>query len=411
MKTKIKYYLSALFLLVSLYGYSQTGIECVECGGMNGVHKTWCKYYNPPAGSRSSSSGQNRQQEVLQGVLQGVLNNLFAPSTSRQTEQDKLREQQEEQEKNRIAAIRAANLKRYNDSIQQVQHDKMMKSYKVLDNGIKDLAFKGLTDEKPAWDASVVVLDEQNMLDNNTQTWVEYQREQFKIRLEQPNYWCKKYYNDLARQDSLIKAKLDSKMAPVPPIKLSEIQPGDVILIGPTDSWVSQQQAKIDAALNDNNANLTHTVTCVKVVDGHRLYMDNQANEGTRIIDEKTFVKRYGKRDTEIAQMRGKGDNWGVAQPLNKDEAEKLWNKAKELNKSNDEAKNQLTGTNYGTLVDDNVMVCSTSSWMLINSTGRYQIAGANNSTLISKSGVRVTPASFENIQQYFLITPLNYNE
>ena len=438
MKTKIRYYLSALFLLVSIYGYSQTGIECVECHGMNGNHKTWCKYYNPPVRSSSSSSSrQSVEQQVLQGAFQGLLNSIFAPST-KQTEQDKLRVQQEAEERNKIAALRAAALKRYNDSIQQIQHDKMMKSYKTLDNGAKDLTFKGLNDVKPAWDPSVVVLNEQKMLDNNTQTWVEYQKEQFKIRLQQPNYWCKQYYKNLVRQDSLLKAHLDSEIPRIPSINLSEIQPGDVILIGPTDSWVSKTQAQEDAALNDNNANFTHTVTCVKVVNGKRFYLDNQLGEGPRIIDETTFKERYKNRDSEIAQMRGKGDNWGVAQPLNKEEAQKLWDKSMELNKKNRdnvkyntdnpipnynqsksnsntvpegnpyEAKFKV-GTNYGLYGDDN-MVCSEASWMLVNSTGRYQIPEIK-SEIMSVAHVKFSPASFYNVQQYFLITPLNYNK
>lgn len=444
MKTTIRYYLSALFLLVSICGLSQvpavSGAACVECGGMNGNHKTWCKYYNPPVKSSSSSTSSSSSnltipQQAVLGAFQILLNNVFA-SPTKKTEQDKVRLQQEEEEQNRIAALRAAALKRYNDSIQQMQHDKMMKSYKILDNGVRDLTYKGLIDVKPAWDPSVVVLSEQKMLDNNTQTWVEYQREQFKIRLQQPNYWCKKYHEDLMRQDSLINAQLNSEIPHVPTIKLSEIQPGDVILIGPTDSWISRRQAKIDASINDNNANLTHTVTCVKVVNGKRFYMDNQLGEGPRIIDETTFKERYKNRDSEIAQIRGKGDNWGVAQPLNKEEAQKLWDKSMELNKKNREnvkynpdypipnynqsksnsnsdpntyeAKFKV-GTNYGIYGDDN-MVCSESSWMLVNATGRYQIPEMN-SEIMSHAGVKFSPATFYNEQQYFLITPLNYNK
>ncbi|MDO9256591.1 MAG: hypothetical protein Q7U54_13820 [Bacteroidales bacterium] len=293
----------------------------------------------------------------------------------------------------------------------------MMKSYKILDNGVKELKYKGLIDEKPKWDPSVVVLSEQALLDTNTQTWVEYQRELFKIRLEQPNYWCKKYYEDLVRQDSLIKTNHASKIMPVPPIKVSELQPGDVILIG--DGMTAQ--AGLDAFINENDANYNHTVTCIKVVNGKRFYLDNTAGEGTRIITQEQFVDRYGARTSSVAQMRGKGDAWGVAQPLNEVEAKRLWDKAMELNaKNRDNVKynsyprnnqvnmNLLGNTNYGIMGDDN-LVCSEASWMLINATGRYQIPGFKNNKLISKLGVEFSPASFDNTKQYFLITPLQH--
>ena len=399
--------------LINTNVFSQTGIQCVGCGGMNGNHKTSCRYYNPPAIGTTNSANKGVEQMFMEALFTRMLKSTS--STTKLTEQEKLRQQQEELEKKRIEELRAARLKRYNDSIQQSQHEKMMKSYKILGTGVKDLTYKGLIDEKPKWDPSVVVLSEQTLLDTNTQTWVEYQREQFKIRLEQPNYWCKKYYEDLVSQDSLIKTNLESKIMPVPPIKVSEIQPGDVILIG---DGTMPGQAGLDAFLNKNDANYNHTVTCIKVVNGKRFYLDNTLGEGPRIITHEQFVARYGERTSNVAQMRGKGDAWGVAQPLNETEANKLWDKAMELhNKNRDNVKYSLDNkqvnmnlsgnTNYGIVGDDN-LVCSEASWMLINATGRYQIPGLNNK-LISKAGIEFSPASFDNTKQYFLITPLQY--
>lgn len=394
---------------------------CVYCGTQlpNGVHASTCRYYVPPSASSGTSSTDIKTMvagAIIQNVLTNLLNNN---SVSNQKElEEKQRQAAIDAE---IAAKQAAEQARLNALRAQAEYDKMMESYKTLDGsknlqikplGNSNLGFKPL--DEPKWDPSVVVLSEQALLDTKTQTWVEYQREQFKIRMEQPNYWCKKYYEDLVRQDSLNKINLASKIMSVPPIKASELLPGDVILIGDG----SATQAGLDAFLNENDANYNHTVTCIKVVNGKRFYLDNTLGEGPRIITQEQFVARYGERATSVAQMRGKGDAWGVAQPLNETEAKKLWDKSMELhNKNRDNVQYSLDNkqvsmnlsgnTNYGIIGDDN-MVCSESSWMLINATGRYQIPGLKNNKLISKLGVEFSPASFDNTKQYFLITSLN---
>jgi hypothetical protein len=388
---------------------------CAYCGTLlpNGVHASTCRYYVAASAPASAASSAADLNNAIAGALMGsLLNSLFSKSPTPSPAEIEAKRKADLEAQQRAAEL-AAELAAENERKAQAEHDKMMKSYNVLDNGVKDLTYKGLIDEKPKWDPSVVVLSEQALLDKNTQTWVEYQREQFKIRLEQPNYWCKKYYEDLVRQDSLVKSNLASKIMSVPPIKVSELQPGDVVLIGDGDM---PGQARVDAFLNENDANYSHTVTCIKVVNGKRFYLDNTLGEGPRIITQEQFVGRYGERTSSVAQMRG--DAWGVAQPLNETEANKLWDKAMELNNKNrdnvkykldNKVDKNLSGTNYGILGEDN-MVCSEASWMLINATGRYQIPGLkNNNKLISKLGIEFSPASFENAKQYFLITPVQY--
>jgi hypothetical protein len=83
-------------LLTLMYSpvIAQTGIQCVACGGMNGNHKTTCKYYNPPAKSNSNSSKVNVGQMFMGALLNRMLNPV--PSSSTLTEQEKLRLHQDD---------------------------------------------------------------------------------------------------------------------------------------------------------------------------------------------------------------------------------------------------------------------------------------------------------------------------
>lgn len=231
-------------------------------------------------------------------------------------------------------------------------------------------------------------------------TWVEYQKQQFSIRINQPNYWCKAYYDSLIKMDSS-----KSLSSSFPYKKQSQLEVGDVILIGPVDGFFSSKQANLDAWLNDNNAYVTHTVTCVKIIDGHKLFLDNQSTQGPRIISEDEFNKLYGSRDASVVQMRG--TIWGVAQPLNSTEANQLWTTARDMVEKNKLNTDGLF-TNYG-LYGNNDMVCSESSWALLNATGRYSIPFDKHIPLAT--GVDFSPASFYNFQQYFLITPLGLGQ
>jgi hypothetical protein len=378
--------------------------ECHECGANSFAHRDWCKSKGSGSGGSSGGSGGGSVEEIVAGAL---INYLFAPSNNNNAEADRIAAEKRKTEQaaaEEEARQRAAEQKRINDSISKAKYDTMMKSYKTLDTnhplGMKPIETS--TVKFKTLDAAIETdaKKEQKKLEGDTQTWVEYQKEQFKIRLEQPNYWCKHYYENLEKQKGGEKTLADF----FPNKKSTQLEPGDVILVGPSSDqdYFSVKQANLDAWASDNNAYVTHTVTCIKVVDGKRLYLDNQASEGPRIISEDEFQKRYGKRDNSVAELRK--TPWGVAQPLNKEEADKLWTKARELSMKNKDNTNPLA-TNYGLYGNDN-MVCSEASWQLLNATGRYQIPFDKKMPLIS--GIDFTPASFYNKQQYFLITPLD---
>jgi len=147
MKTKLKQYLSALFLLISLSVYSQTGIQCVECGGMNGNHKPTCSSYNRASSGTSTSGKLNFQEEIMMNLFSRLLTNSV--KNNQQTEQQKAQklaqEKRDEDMRQQRLAILLTKQKRYNDS---VAHARMMKDYKPLE-GSSDLSYKGLDDNKP----------------------------------------------------------------------------------------------------------------------------------------------------------------------------------------------------------------------------------------------------------------------
>lgn len=422
MKNTIHIYLFFVTLFISVtianaqINIPPENIRCVSCNAnLKEAHKPNCPNYKKPSTSTASpSNAPTLQQQIVLGLFSAMFNNMMSNSnTPNQTEADKIRLQRDEW----VRQTRLAKQRKYNDSVAQVRHNKMMSEYKTLDAGTKDLQYKGLMDNNSNWDASVVVLNEQNWLDKNTQTWVEYQKEQFKIRLEQPNFWSEKYYENLLKQDSALKADLNKLKNYLPPKRLSEVETGDIIIVGNGNPI----QTALDNKINDTQENVAHTLTCVKVVKGKKFYLDNQLGEGPRIITEEQMVNRYGKRDLNVAKLRGKGEEWKIAQPLNKEEGDKLWNKALELhNKNRDKTElgyetkeksdpnvtvGNIINSNYGLYKSDN-MVCSEASWMLINSTGRYQIPEYKNE-MLSISGIKFSPTNFYNTQQYFIITPL----
>lgn len=149
MRANMKYFLSAMLLFVNIYGFSQipavSGAACAECGAMNGNHKTWCKYYNPPVKSSSSSSslgigtGGSAQMQLATSVASAFFDLLF--SNNSQNNQQAIEKQRQQAA---LMAQRAEEEKRINDAIAQAKYEKMMQSYKRL-NDANDLQFKSLS--------------------------------------------------------------------------------------------------------------------------------------------------------------------------------------------------------------------------------------------------------------------------
>ncbi len=118
-------------------------------------HKTDCRYYkksqtNKPdasAGAKSTSLEQQIIMQIFAGMVQNTLNSNNGQK-KQQTEAEKQKLLQEEKFKQQRMVALLTRQKKYNDSIAQAKHDKMMKEYKPLE-GNEDVAFKKIDDAKP----------------------------------------------------------------------------------------------------------------------------------------------------------------------------------------------------------------------------------------------------------------------
>lgn len=363
---------SLLFLLFFLFGEEKTLAQSA-IGQLETITGQKINRYNTNA-----SPGYDMNTMVAGMIAQGFVNGLF----SNQNYRLPVVRPATHQPMTMITPV-AGESERVQEALRAEKHRRIMQLYKGVTEGSMKYVRAG----------------ERNRSENFDSVWLGLQQKLIRERLQHENYWCKGYLEKLNKEEAEGKTLKDM----IPHKKASELQPGDVILVGPTDGFFSQKQAALDAWMNDNNAYLTHTLTCVKVVDGKRIFLDNQAEQGPRLISEDQFLKIYKDRPTEVAQLRQSA--WGVAQPLNEKEGDALWNKARELAQLNRENTSNIPfASNYGLYGNDN-MVCSEASWQLINSTGRFQIPYAKNIPLLS--GMDFTPASFYSNKQYFIITPL----
>lgn len=97
------------------------------------------------SGSGTISSSKSMETAIMGAILQSMLSS--SKNNSAKSAEEKLKLEREEQERNKQLAIKQEKLKRHNDSIAQVNHGKMMKDYKKLDDG-GELSYKGLDTEK-----------------------------------------------------------------------------------------------------------------------------------------------------------------------------------------------------------------------------------------------------------------------
>jgi hypothetical protein len=107
---------------------------CAYCGTPlpNGVHAYGCKYYIASASGVKKESSESLNNLVVGALFQGLLNSMFNSNSKNQRELDA------KQKEAAIAAqresIKAAEQQRINQQIAQEEYNKMMKSYKLLDD-------------------------------------------------------------------------------------------------------------------------------------------------------------------------------------------------------------------------------------------------------------------------------------
>jgi len=214
------------------------------------------------------------------------------------------------------------------------------------------------------------------------------ERELIRQRLQEPNRLC-----------SAVLASLKVKEPPLPYKTFGQLQPGDVLLVAPLEK--SSRLLRLGDRLTswEWGAPASHTVLFLKEVKGRRLFLDNQLGEGPRIITEEEFLKKYAERLPSSSVVERREPGMGVAQPLSKEEGDKLWAAAAAL---------AAGDTKFG-LYGDEKMVCSEASrWALVK-TG--QDIPETSSPFKKMLGIYYGPANFYADQEHFIISPLGPKE
>lgn len=234
---------------------------------------------------------------------------------------------------------------------------------------------------------------DQDTLANEPAVWIEQNGKIVERRMRQPNKWSR-----------ALAESLTTKAPPPPYKKITELEPGDVLLIAPASNDLKGLIINAtDKALSGTGASdASHTVLYLKQINGIRFYLDNIPGEGPRIVPEAYILDKYGKRSMEVAKL---------AQPLKAEEGDKLYAAARDMRARNVERINGnkwFDSTNYGIWGKDNV-VCAEADWSLLRSAGRE--IPESKDRLKKSLGLDFSPADFHGDMRYFLVTPLSLSQ
>jgi len=257
--------------------------------------------------------------------------------------------------------------------------------------GLKTLFDKGSPGSAPV---DPNILREQDEFVKMRAVWMKSERQLIQQRLTEPNRWASSIY-----------ASLKTMEPPLPFKKFDELKAGDVLLIAPDDALSKTIRFADRLSSWEWKSPASHTVLYLKEVNGKKLFLDSTGGGGPRIITGEEFLKKYGHRGAQVAEL-GK---YEVAQPLSKEEGNKLWAAARELamKEMASESKksiNLIDKTNYGLYGNDNMVCSETSRWALIKAGRQIPDTGSPYKKLF---GVYFGPSNFYNAEQYFIVTPL----
>lgn len=201
--------------------------------------------------------------------------------------------------------------------------------------------------------------------------------------------------------------KMKEPPPPELPLRLSQSETGDIILVGPDESTLAgAAQGFVQGfgekwLFGNENGKVTHALVYVGEQSGVRLFLDNQLGEGPRIISETEFKQRYGDRPLYTAR------------PTLQPDGHEMFKAAYDFAKSNMEATERghgLLGTKYGIFGQDNV-VCSEAALFAV---ARAQAPGRR--IVVESIGgkrllnpVSVTPGDIYNQdgRGYFTVQPM----
>lgn len=200
---------------------------------------------------------------------------------------------------------------------------------------------------------------------------------------------------------------------PPNPVKnISNLAPGDVILVAPVpmkgrlkdEGWqhfkdvlISNGIQLLDRWGSDNwSSPASHAAIFLGEHNGRRWYLDNTGAHGPVIKEEQGFLKEYGQRRMDVATL--------VGQPLSRHEGQELWKGAHELRNT----------TTYGIWANDKMVCSEASRWLLLRAGRRVpETESANKKSfgidtgLSKKRFINFSPADFYEEQQYFIVHQL----
>jgi hypothetical protein len=181
----------------------------------------------------------------------------------------------------------------------------------------------------------------------------------------------------------------------------AELRAGDVLLVAPDEGWgwdaikggrirYFDKLSSWEKGTSDSRA--SHTLLCLKTVNGKKFFLDNQSGEGPRIKTEDQILLEYGARTMDVAR------------PLNNVDSQELWKAARALEMKNLSrlGKGAFDESGYGIIGDDNKVCSESSQWALI----RAGVPLPSTDSSFKKSiGVYFGPADFYRHDQHFLIS------
>ena len=127
----------------------------IPCNSPISAHRNPACPINKSRNSNASAQGTSLETQIMGAILQSVIQSLFEPSPTKTepTAQERAQMEWAFMENQRQIAARQAELKRYNDSLSQARHDRIMQDYKKLDEN-QTLSIKEI-DEKSKWTADI----------------------------------------------------------------------------------------------------------------------------------------------------------------------------------------------------------------------------------------------------------------
>jgi len=365
----------------SAEAYRLQGIPC-DC--ING--QIVCNQSTSGRSSKSGLSSENQMKlEVMDSVTDAVAGAFIkwinGPTPAERAKSALRQQQLQRAQKEREMMLEFERQKLFAEKKQQ-----------ILDNlkGVSTGTLELKTDFDDAAQGPKYVdptaAKEQDEFDHMNAEWMKKQKQLIEERLQNPNKFASAVYDSLK-----------TNAPPLPWEKINELHPGDVLLF--QGGAISYADNKISGGNAVSRA--AHTVIYLKDVNGTKLFLDNQPNEGPRIISGEEFLSLYGHRGSDVARL---------AQPLNEKEGKALFSAAVEMAQKNNKhlvnkdtwfGKYLSTDTNYGAWGENNI-VCSEADWALINAAGRT-IPHSDNILKLSL-GFKFTPSDFYN-SPYFLVT------